>query len=127
MPRAQRRAPSAGTPTYFASAALTDIARLANIQRALLANAARLVGPDGVLIYSTCSLEPEEGEQQVEAFLGINPAFRRLPIDARELNADPSWITAAGDLRTLPCHLPLDPPELSGLDGFYAARLTRQE
>jgi 16S rRNA (cytosine967-C5)-methyltransferase len=104
-----------------------DIARLASIQRALLANASRLVGPDGVLIYSTCSLEPEEGEQQVEAFLGINPAFRRLPIDAREINADPFWITAAGDLRTLPCHLPLDPPELSGLDGFYAARLTRRE
>jgi 16S rRNA (cytosine967-C5)-methyltransferase len=42
-----------------------------------------------------------------------------------ELGAEPEWITVDGDLRTLPCHLPLDPAELSGLDGFYVARLER--
>jgi 16S rRNA (cytosine967-C5)-methyltransferase len=102
-----------------------DIPRMAEIQGALLANAARLVRPGGLLIYSTCSLEPEEGEQQITAFLSANEAFRRRPIEAAELGADPSWISAAGDLRTLPCHLPLDPPELSGLDSFYVARLVR--
>ena len=103
-----------------------DIARMAEIQRALLANAARLVAPGGLLIYSTCSLEPEEGEQQIAAFLASNEAFHRLPIEPRGLGADPSWISASGDLRTLPCHLPLDPAELSGLDGFYVARLVRR-
>ncbi|NJM07807.1 hypothetical protein HC891_18850, partial [Candidatus Gracilibacteria bacterium] len=37
--------------------------------------------------------------------------------------ADPAWITAAGELRTLPCHLPDADPRLAGLDGFFAARL----
>ena len=103
-----------------------DVARMADVQRRLLANATGLVCAGGVLVYSTCSLEPEEGEQQIEAFLADHPAFRRLPISAAELNADPAWITAAGDLRILPHQLALEPPELSGIDGFYIARLIRQ-
>jgi 16S rRNA (cytosine967-C5)-methyltransferase len=102
-----------------------DIARMADIQRALLANAARLVGPGGLLIYSTCSLEPEEGEQQIAAFLAGTAEFRRLPVEARVIGADPAWISGEGGLRTLPHHLPLEPAELSGLDGFYVARLQR--
>ena len=102
-----------------------DVGRMADLQRVLLANAAGLVQPGGVLVYSTCSLEPEEGQDQVEAFLGRTPTFERMPITAGELGADPSWVTAAGDLRTLPCHLAMDPQELSGIDGFYVARLKR--
>ena len=52
----------------------------------------------------------------------ISGACRSRPT---ELGADPAWVTAAGDLRTLPCHLELEPPELSGIDGFYVARLQR--
>ena len=103
-----------------------DVARMANLQRGLLANASRLVSPGGLLIYSTCSLEPEEGENQVAAFLGENPEFARLPIAPTELGADPSWVTPAGDLRTLPSHLVLTTPSLSGIDGFYVARLQRR-
>jgi 16S rRNA (cytosine967-C5)-methyltransferase len=99
---------------------------MARLQRVLLARAAHLTAPGGILIYSTCSLEPEEGVHQVETFLADAPAFQRRPITPDELGAEPDWITAAGDLRTLPCHLPLDPPQLSGLDGFYIARLQRQ-
>ena len=102
-----------------------DIGRMADLQCRLLANAARLVQPGGTLVYSTCSLEPEESERQIEAFLGANPGFRRVPIAANELGAESFWITAAGDLRTLPHYLDLAPPELSGIDGFYVARLRR--
>jgi 16S rRNA (cytosine967-C5)-methyltransferase len=48
-----------------------------------------------------------------------------VPIAANELDVEPSWITAAGDLRTMPHYLELEPPELSGIDGFYVARLRR--
>ncbi len=102
-----------------------DVNRMAGLQRALLANASRLVRPGGLLVYSTCSLEPEEGEHQIAAFLRSRPDFGRVSIAADELGADPDWVTAAGDLRTLPCHLELEPSELSGIDGFYVARLQR--
>ena len=69
------------------------------------------------------SSEVEEGAGQVLAFLGRNPAFVREAIDPVMIGAEPEWMTAEGELRTLPCHLTLDPPELSGMDGFYVARL----
>lgn len=102
-----------------------DVNRMADLQRTLLANASGLVRPGGLLVYSTCSLEPEEGEHQIAAFLDAHSEYRRAPITAAELGADPAWTSAAGDLRTLPYHLELDTPELSGLDGFYVARLRR--
>ena len=104
-----------------------DVERMAGLQRQLLANAAALVRPGGMLVYSTCSLEPEEGERQIEAFLAVNPAFQRQPISAGELHADPAWASPAGDLRILPHQLQLETPELSGIDGFYVARLHRQD
>ncbi len=97
-----------------------DVARMAKVQEAMLANVAALLRPDGVLVYSTCSLEPEEGRAQVGAFLARTPAFRHLPITAAEIGADPAWI-AEGDVRTLPFHL----SELGGMDGFYISRLQR--
>jgi 16S rRNA (cytosine967-C5)-methyltransferase len=95
-----------------------DVARMARVQQAMLANAARLVRQGGLLVYSTCSLEPEEGRAQVDAFLAAEPAFHRLPLEPYELGAEPGWIKG-GDLRTLPFHL----GEAGGLDGFYVARL----
>ena len=53
------------------------------------------------------------------------PNFARQPIAAAEIGAEPEWITPTGDLRTLPFHGPQSPPELAGMDGFYAARLRR--
>jgi 16S rRNA (cytosine967-C5)-methyltransferase len=99
-----------------------DIARMAEVQAAMLSNAATLVRPGGTLVYSTCSLEPEEGRAQVDALLAREPAFRRLPIEAREIGAEPSWIVD-GDVRTLPYHL--EAGGTGGLDGFYIARLHR--
>jgi 16S rRNA (cytosine967-C5)-methyltransferase len=102
-----------------------DVGTMAERQRAMLANAARLVRPGGSLVYSTCSLEPEEGEAQIAAFLEHQRGFRRSPIAAADLGGEPSWITAAGEVRTLPCHMTLEPKELAGMDGFFIARLQR--
>ena len=98
-----------------------DAARLAPLQDALLAQAAKLTAPGGVLVYAVCSLDPREGEDRIQHFLGSHPNFRRIAVDAAALGGDDSWITAAGDLRTLPFFM----AETGGMDGFYAARLQR--
>lgn len=104
-----------------------DVAALAEIQARLLDNAAQLVAPGGTLIYCTCSLEPDEGPSQVERFLTRHPRFERRPIAAGESGIAAEWISASGDLRTLPFQLAGAQPELSGLDGFYAARLVLRD
>jgi 16S rRNA (cytosine967-C5)-methyltransferase len=100
-----------------------DVAALSEIQRRLLDNAVKLLAPGGVLIYCTCSLEPEEGLGQVERFLEREPRLQRRPIVAGESGIAADWLTPSGDLRTLPFQLAGERPELSGLDGFYATRL----
>ncbi len=103
----------------------SDIAALAAVQRRLIARAAELVAPGGILIYCTCSLEPEEGEAVVNEFLAAHANFRRCPIRDQEIAGSGEWRNSEGDLRTLPCHLPDAEPRMAGLDGFYAARLER--
>jgi 16S rRNA (cytosine967-C5)-methyltransferase len=84
-----------------------------------------LLRPGGTLVYCTCSLEAEEGEQAISEFLATEATMRRAPIDAGEVAGLAETLTAEGDLRTLPCHLPHADPRLGGLDGFYAARLVK--
>jgi 16S rRNA (cytosine967-C5)-methyltransferase len=103
----------------------TDLAKLAALQTRLLDHAATLVKPGGMLVYCTCSLEPEEGEHQVVALLGRDPALRRDPIRPDEVGGHSELLTANGELRTLPCHWPDTEPRMGGIDGFYAARITR--
>jgi len=102
-----------------------DIEALAGLQARLLDNAASLLKPGGKLVYSTCSLEPEEGEAQIAAFLVRNQALSLEPIAADELFGQAEWIEPSGCLRTFPYELRLDTPEWSGMDGFFAARLVR--
>jgi 16S rRNA (cytosine967-C5)-methyltransferase len=118
-----------------------DVPRMAKVQAAMLDNAAGLVRPGGVLVYSTCSLEPEEGRAQVDRFLAREPAFVHVPIVASQIGAEPRWIVD-GDVRTLPFHTAEAGPEpgagngtgtatamkseAGGLDGFYISRLQRQ-
>ena len=78
-----------------------DITRMAELQQKMLAHAATLVAPGGLLVYATCSLEPEEGERQVAAFLAARPEFARETIAPASIGADPAWFTPAGELRTL--------------------------
>jgi 16S rRNA (cytosine967-C5)-methyltransferase len=103
----------------------TDIAALAALQRRLIARAAELTKPGGILVYCTCSLEPEEGIEVVRDLLAADPRLRRKPISAGEIEGRAEWLSAEGDLRTLPCYLPDPDSRLAGLDGFYAARLVR--
>jgi 16S rRNA (cytosine967-C5)-methyltransferase len=102
-----------------------DIARLAKLQARFLTSAAAMVAPGGTLVYCTCSLEHEEGEEQIAQFLATNSAFTRQPITALDVGGVAEWVTPTGDLRTLPNHLQVASPFKSGMDGFYAARLVR--
>src|SRR4051812_294889 len=103
----------------------TDIAMLTGLQRRLLAKAVTMLKPGGVLVYCTCSLEPEEGEHAIAALLATEPGVRRVPVTPSEVSGLAEIVTADGDLRTLPSHLPHADPRLGGLDGFYAARLIK--
>jgi 16S rRNA (cytosine967-C5)-methyltransferase len=98
-----------------------DVTRLAAVQERLLAAAIEMLMPGGTLVYCTCSLEPQEGVQQVQQLLARHAPVKRKPIDPAEIGGLAQCVTADGDLRTLPSHL----AELDGLDGFYAARLVR--
>jgi 16S rRNA (cytosine967-C5)-methyltransferase len=102
-----------------------DIARLADLQRRLIDRAVMLTKPGGILIYCTCSLEPEEGEDIVTALLEREPALQRHPIAAAEVFGHAEFLNKDGDLRTLPCHFPDADSRLSGIDGFFAARLRK--
>jgi 16S rRNA (cytosine967-C5)-methyltransferase len=102
-----------------------DIGALTALQRRLLQKAVAMLKPGGILVYCTCSLEPEEGEQAIAELLAAEPGMRRAPVDASEVAGLDEIVTAAGDLRTLPCHLPNADPRLAGLDGFFAARLVK--
>ncbi len=100
------------------------LAALLPVQDALLDAAVAMLAPGGTLVYCVCSLQPEEGEARVAAALDRHPTLRRVPVtDAEQaaLGTDPAWRTADGDLRPLPSSWP------EGLDGFYMARLRREE
>jgi 16S rRNA (cytosine967-C5)-methyltransferase len=103
----------------------SDIATLSAMQAQLLDRAIALVKPGGRIVFCTCSLEPEEGDMLIAALLRRNPDVRRLPIVAGEIGGLAECLSEAGDLRTLPRHLAGPTPRLSGLDGFFAARLQR--
>jgi 16S rRNA (cytosine967-C5)-methyltransferase len=90
------------------------IERAAERQRALLAAAAALVRPGGLLIYATCSLEPEENSDIVTEFLARHPRFVRAPAAGA---VPAALVTPAGDFQSL--------PQRHGMDGAYAARLAR--
>jgi 16S rRNA (cytosine967-C5)-methyltransferase len=98
-----------------------DVAALAEAQRGLLRAAADLLAPGGILIYAVCSLEPEEGPDQIGHLLADTPELALDPVAPAEVGGLAELLTAAGELRTLPCHL----AGRGGLDGFYAARLVR--
>ena len=101
-----------------------DLAPLLAAQAALLDRAVDWLAPGGTLVFSTCSLEAVEGEQQIAALLARTPGMELDPIAASEL---PAGIAVApeGMLRLLPGTL----AAAGGIDGFFIARLkkTREE
>lgn len=100
-----------------------DIAGRVRLQQALLANAFRCLEAGGVLIYCTCSLEPEEGELQVDWVLDALPGLELFPIRPEELAELPECVTPRGLVRT---HPGLNPGAgNAGMDGFFVARFRR--
>ena len=95
-----------------------DSAELAALQRALLTNAARELMPGGTLVYSTCTLLPEENEAVVAAFLAQHADFSLLARAAVPAPLRP-FVEADGFMRTW--------PQRHGTDGFFAASLARSE
>lgn len=90
----------------------SDLAVLAALQRELLWATADVVLPGGLLVYSTCSLEPEENDEQVDAFLRARPGWSLEPPPG---GAVPDSVLDAGRLRVL--------PQRHGVDGAFAVRL----
>jgi 16S rRNA (cytosine967-C5)-methyltransferase len=97
-----------------------DVLALVETQDKLLAAATAMLRPGGRLIYSVCSLQPEEGPDRVKATVRRGD-LRHAPFTPRELAALPQALTAEGTLRTLPCMW----AERGGMDGFFAARLIK--
>jgi 16S rRNA (cytosine967-C5)-methyltransferase len=106
-------------PDVLWAAKPSDVAGLAAVQSKLLDAAARRTKPGGRLVYCVCSLEPEEGEGQVAAFLGRTPGVTLDPIAEGEGGAPAASQRPDGTLRILPHHTE------GGTDGFYVARFRK--
>jgi len=98
-----------------------DVTQVSQTAGEILEAAAEMTKTGGTLVFAVCSLEREEGPEQVGTFLARHLEFSRAAVLPAELFGHGEWIDAAGDLRTLPCHL----AERGGMDGFYVARLRR--
>jgi 16S rRNA (cytosine967-C5)-methyltransferase len=93
---------------------ISDLAVMAALQRSILRAAAETVRPGGLLVYSTCSLEPEENDAQIESFLAERGDWQLEPPTEGVV---PASVLDAGRLRVL--------PQRSGVDGAFAARLRK--
>jgi 16S rRNA (cytosine967-C5)-methyltransferase len=104
----------------------SDIIELVKLQQNMLSNALGMLRPGGTLVYCTCSLEEEEGPEQLTHLLTAHGELKLAPISPEDIGGRAEWIDGHGALRTLPHFLQLSDPDLSGMDGFYAARLVKQ-
>jgi 16S rRNA (cytosine967-C5)-methyltransferase len=93
---------------------ISDVAVMASLQRAILDAAAEVVKPGGLLVYSTCSIEREENDEQIERFIERHPGWR---LDPPPEGVVPQAVLDRGLLRVL--------PQRHGTDGAFAARLRR--
>jgi 16S rRNA (cytosine967-C5)-methyltransferase len=119
-------APCTGTGTWRRNPgarwtlAPSDLAEQVDLQRRILASAARLVRPGGRLVYATCSLLAEENERQAEWFLAQDPRFSTVPI------SDVWTSTIAASCPTGEPWLQLTPGR-HGVDGFFIAVFARRD
>ena len=98
-----------------------DLKKNIQLQKLLLQSAINFLSSTGVLVYCVCSLEIEEGENQIDAFLAENEAISLIPIDEKEFPEYKHLIEPRGYLRTLP-HLQVD----GGIDGFFISKLYKK-
>ena len=120
MPPAPGRASSGAAPICAGGARPRILRNSVVLQRELLGNAAGLVKPGGRLVYSTCSLEPEENEEQITLVTGVIPGVQarrpaRTPASRRRasLGGEEPWLYLW--------------PHRQGTDGFFVCRMERQE
>ncbi|MGM0586239.1 MAG: 16S rRNA methyltransferase, partial [Pseudomonadota bacterium] len=99
-----------------------DLKPFVEVQDALLDRAAAWLAPGGRLVYATCSLLPEEGEQRAAALLQRESGLAPLPPEPERFGIPPDWLDSAGNLRTRPDFW----PDSGGLDGFFAASFIRR-
>ena len=92
----------------------SDLIKLSHLQKELLENASRLVKPGGVLVYCTCTTEPEENQEIVKKFLARHPEFR---LDNARQFVSGDLVSDDGFVETL--------PHRHGMDGSFAARLVK--
>jgi 16S rRNA (cytosine967-C5)-methyltransferase len=92
-----------------------DIIRLSKYQKNLLCNAAKYLKPGGVIVYSTCTIEPEENMDIIRDFLANNPDFK---IDDASKYISKELVNAEGCIETY--------PHRQNIDGSFAARLVKQ-
>lgn len=106
-------------PEVLLNRTAKDVAEMAALQARLIDHALALLGPDGELVYCTCSLEPEEGELQVAAALSRHENLVVVPISEEGPWSGIGAVTEEGCLRT---HPGLCVGNHSGMDGFFAVR-----
>ena len=99
----------------------SDLTVLQEKQLNLLNAALEMVKTSGLIIYTVCSLDKDEGCRVVNKFLKKHKNVKKIPIKETELIGLPNLTSKSGDLRTMPYHL----KEMGGMDGFYAVRLQR--
>lgn len=97
----------------------TDLAELTELQARILTSAARCVAPGGRLIYSTCSLLPQENEQQIEAFLAAHEEFELVSVEQVLGDRNPGLVSKQGMLKLR--------PDTHQTDGFFAAVMERRK
>ncbi len=93
-----------------------EVRKMADIQTRLLNAALGMLLPGGTLLYCVCSLQAEEGPDQINALLAAHPELARKPVSGDEIPGIEAFITPEGDVRTLPY-------QMGGMDGFFVSRL----
>ncbi len=100
-----------------------DILALVQLQQALLEKMATFVPKGGLIVYCTCSLEPEENHERITDFLRLNPHFSRVPVHQGEIAGCDGFLTADGDIQVRSDFF----QDFGGIDGFFISRLQRHE
>jgi 16S rRNA (cytosine967-C5)-methyltransferase len=96
-----------------------DIAALAEIQARLLDAAVAMMPVGGILIYCVCSMQAEEGPDQIKALLDRNRTVKRKEISGADCIGFEKSVLDNGDVQTLPHHM------AGGMDGFFISRLEK--
>jgi 16S rRNA (cytosine967-C5)-methyltransferase len=89
-----------------------ESARLPEIQLAILENASRYVKAGGVLVYSTCTILPEENRENIDRFLAKHSEFSLCPFELDNISSKDGTLSLM--------------PDTHGCDGFFVAKLSKK-